>query len=409
MKIAYLTVDDPANVNAWSGINAYMADALRQQDAVELLHIGPLRTFRTFISKFKACLLTVLSRKRYLWPRDPALLRAYARQAERLLPPDCDVIFSPGTEPISYLRADKPIVFWTDAPFAAMLNYYPWYCNLSRAARRVGLQCDTLALRRSRLAVYSSAWAANCAIQQHGADPSKIRVLPFGANLKSAFTDMDLEALIQQRQASPWRFLLVGVDWIRKGADIALEVVGDLNRRGFASELIVAGCQPPNSTGVLPRYLKLEGFLDKQTTSGHLRLVELYRSALFYFMPSRAEASAIAYCEANAFGVPCLATDTGGIRSIIQDEVNGRCFPPDQPISDYADYILATVRSGVYPAMCRNSLRLSREKLNWQAGVNSLMPILHSIISSASYPSSTSNGGAEHRLMNNHARTPIKY
>ena len=409
MKIAYLTIDDPANVNAWSGINAHMADALRQQDAVELVHIGPLRTFRTLISKLKACLLTVLSRKRYLWPRDPALLRAYARRAQRLLPPDCDLIFSPGTEPISYLRTDKPIVFWTDAPFAAMLNYYPWYCGLSGAGRRDGMQADTLALRRARLAIYSSAWAADSAIHEHGGDPSKIRILPFGANLESTLTDTELETLILQRQARPWQLLLVGVDWMRKGADIALEVVGELNRRHFPSTLIVAGCQPRNSIDALSHYLKLEGFLDKQTKSGRLRLIELYRSALFYFMPSRAEASAIAYCEANAFGVPCLATDTGGVRSIIQDDVNGRCFAPDQPISDFADFILATVSSGAYPAMCRNSLRLSREKLNWHASVKSLVPMLHSIISSASYPSSTSNSGAEHRLMRNHARTPTKY
>ena len=249
MKIAYLTIDDPANVNAWSGINAHMADALRRQDAVELLHIGPLRTPRILISKFSACLSRLLFRKRYLWTRDPSLLRAYARRAERMLPAHFDLIFSPGTEPIAYLRTHKPIAFWTDAPFAAMLNYYPWYSGLSRAACRDGLECDTLALRRSRLAIYSSAWAAKSAIYAHDGDPAKIQVIPFGANLESALTDAELETLISERQATPWRFLLIGVDWIRKGADIALEVVGELNRRGFPSELVVAGCRPPNSTG----------------------------------------------------------------------------------------------------------------------------------------------------------------
>jgi glycosyltransferase involved in cell wall biosynthesis len=409
MKIAYLTIDDPANVNAWSGINAHMADALRQQDAVELVHVGPLRTFRTLISKFKACLLTVLSRKRYLWPRDPALLRAYARRAQRLLPPDCDLIFSPGTEPISYLRTDKPIVFWTDAPFAAMLNYYPWYCGLSDAGTRDGLQADTLALRKSRLAIYSSDWAAHSAINQHGGDPAKILVRPLGANLESTLTDSELEMIIHERQAAPWQFLLVGVDWFRKGADIALEVIGELNRRGFPSELVVAGCRPPHLIDVPARYLRLEGYVDQRTREGRERLAQLFRSALFYLMPSRAEAFGIVYCEANAFGLPCLGTNTGGVCSIIEDELNGRCFAPDQPISDYADFILATVRLGVYPAMCRTALRVSHEKLNWQASVNSLMPILHSIISSASYPSSTSNAGAEHRLMHNHATTPTRY
>jgi glycosyltransferase involved in cell wall biosynthesis len=263
-----------------------------------------------------------------------------------------------------------------------MLNYYPWYCGLSQAASRDGLECDTLALRRSRLAIYSSAWAAKSAIDRHGGDPAKIRVLPFGANLESGFEESELEALIPQRLARPWQFLLVGVDWTRKGADIALQVVGELNRRGFPSELVVADCQPPRSMGDLSRYLKLEGFLDKQTTSGHGRLAELYRSALFYFMPSRAEAYGIVYCEANAFGVPCLATDTGGVCSLIQDGVNGQCFATEEPTNTYADVILSTITPGGYPIMARNSLRLSRERLNWNASVASLIPSLRSIVSS---------------------------
>ena len=186
--------------------------------------------------------------------------------------------------------------------------------------------------------------------------------------------------------------MLVGVDWVRKGADIALEVIAELNRRGFPSELVVAGCRPPHPVGDSARYLRLEGYLDKRTSGGRIRLAQLYRSSLFYLMPSRAEAFGIVYCEANAFGLPCLATNTGGVRSIIQDEVNGHCFAPDQSTSDYADFILSAMTSGIYPTMCQNSLRLSHEKLNWSASVRSLMPMLHSIVSSASSPGSTSNG-----------------
>ena len=381
MKIAYLTIEDPANINAWSGINAHMADALGRQQGVQLLHIGPLHTWRTLVSKVKARLLTLHFGKRYLWPRDPSLLRAYARRAQRLLPSGCDLIFSPGTEPIAYVRTDKPVVFWTDAPFAAMLDYYPRYCGLSEAAKRDGLQADTLALRNSRRAIYASHWAAQSAIDQHNGDPSKLLVLPLGANLEGTLTAEELEILIPKRQASPWRFLLVGVDWVRKGADIALEVIAELNRRGFPSELVVAGCRPPHPVGDSARYLRLEGYLNKGTSGGRIRLTQLYRSSLFYFMPSRAEAFGIVYCEANAFGLPCLATNTGGVRSIIQDEVNGHCFAPDQSTSDYADFILSAMTSGRYPTMCRNSLRLSHEKLNWSASVDRLMPILHSIIS----------------------------
>ncbi|HEY5813139.1 MAG TPA: glycosyltransferase, partial [Terrimicrobiaceae bacterium] len=112
-----------------------------------------------------------------------------------------------------------------------------------------------------------------------------------------------------------------------------------------------------------------------------LRLAELYRSALFYFMPSRAEAYGIVYCEANAFGLPCLAADTGGVRSLVENGINGQCFASDQPIEDYADFILSALTSGSYSTMSRNSLRLSRERLNWNASADSLTPLLHSIAS----------------------------
>ena len=115
--------------------------------------------------------------RRYLWTRDPALLRGYARHAGELLREiDYDIIFSPGTEPIAFLETDKPIVLWSDAPFAAMVDYYPWYSNLSRATLLEGAAVDTRALTRSDLVIYSSQWACDSAISGHGASPSKLTI-----------------------------------------------------------------------------------------------------------------------------------------------------------------------------------------------------------------------------------------
>jgi glycosyltransferase involved in cell wall biosynthesis len=309
------------------------------------------------------------------------LLRIYARKVRRLLRNvPCDVILSPGTEPIAYLETEKPMVCWTDAPFAAMLDYYPWYSNLSRASRREGMECDTRALRRCDLAIFSSHWAADTSIAEHRADPAKIQVLTFGPNLEIALTDDQLEGLLPLRRRMPWRFLLVGVEWKRKGADIVLDVVAELNRRGYPSEMIVAGCRPPASSGALPPYLKLEGFLDKRFEPDRLKLRELYQSALFYFMPSRAEASGVVFCEANAFGVPCLVPDTGGVPTLIDNGVNGQRFPLDTSTGDYTDFIISLMKSSRYEEMARRSLRVSRERLNWGASGASLNSLLHSLL-----------------------------
>ena len=193
----------------------------------------------------------------------------------------CDLILSPGTEPIAYLETGKPIVCWADAPFAAMLNYYSWYCNLSPVSQREGMECDTRALKRCNMAIFSSEWAADASVSGHRVDPAKVHVLTFGPNLDIDFSEDQLKKLLPLRRRRPWRFLLVGVEWQRKGADIVFDVVGELNRRGYPSEMIVAGCRPPAAMGALPSYLRLEGFLDKRSENDRAKLRDLYKSALF--------------------------------------------------------------------------------------------------------------------------------
>ena len=63
----------------------------------------------------KRMVKNIVFRKNYLRDREPLTLKSYARQIESFLGQiKPDVVFSPGTIPIAYLRTDIPIVFWTD-------------------------------------------------------------------------------------------------------------------------------------------------------------------------------------------------------------------------------------------------------------------------------------------------------
>ena len=81
--------------------------------------------------KAKRLVKNVVFRKNYLRDREPFLLRAYASEvAQRLARIDPDLIFSPGTKPVAYLKTDKPIVFWGDATFDGMVDFYPEFTRL---------------------------------------------------------------------------------------------------------------------------------------------------------------------------------------------------------------------------------------------------------------------------------------
>ncbi|MEO6741505.1 MAG: glycosyltransferase family 4 protein, partial [Chthoniobacteraceae bacterium] len=322
--------------------------------------------------------------------------RETARRLQKL---DYDVIFSPGTEPITYLSANikKPVVFWTDAPFGAMLDYYPWYTGLSERLISEGLASDTEALRRATLGIYSSDWAVRMAKEKHGASPSQLAVVPFGSNLKSWVEAPEVDALVTQRLTHPWRILFVGVDWERKGADTVLATVTELNRRGYPSEMIVVGCQPPARLLPLPEFVKLEGFIDKRSDAGRRKMAELYRSTLLFFMPSNAEAFGVVFCEANAHALPCLATATGGIPTIIHDGRNGRLLPPNAATEDYVRAILDAVVPATYRELCENALASYEQRLNWEVSGRRVMALLREAVANGkqSETSTTAEASAE--------------
>lgn len=376
LRLAYVSIESCDDVHAWSGLNYNIAVSLRSR-GIEVIPIGPLASpWRSFVSKVRAAIMTALTGQRFLWTRDVRLLRYYARiAARRIKDVECDVIFSPGTEPIAYLppSVGLPIVCWTDAPFGAMINYYPWYHRLAPLCVKEGMECDRRALGRALLAVYSSSWAADLAIERHGVCRDRVRVIPFGANLDSAASGSSVRSLVESRLTFPWRFLFVGVDWERKGADLVLAVLTELNRLGYPSQVSIVGCMPPAHALPLPDFVRIEGFIDKRTEAGRRRMSDLYRATTFFLMPSRAEAYGVVFCEACAHGVPSVTTATGGIPTIIRDGYNGRLLPLDASIADYANAILAAAEPKVYSQLCSDAVLAYEEELNWEVSSRRLI------------------------------------
>lgn len=94
-----------------------------------------------------------------------------------------DVVFSPGTIPIAHLKTNYPIVFWADATFAGMIDFYPSFSNLCSRSIRDGNRMEQAALSKCSLAIYSSEWAAKTALDNYDVNPQKVKVVPFGANI----------------------------------------------------------------------------------------------------------------------------------------------------------------------------------------------------------------------------------
>ena len=103
-------------------------------------------------------------------------------------------------------------------------------------------------------------------------------------------------------------------------------------------------------------------------------------------MPSIAEAYGLVFCEANAYGVPCLSTSTGGIPAIVQNDVNGFLFAQEAAAADFAEYILAAVTPGRYRQLACGALTTYKGKLNWAASGAKMKMLIDRIVSKFAEP-----------------------
>jgi glycosyltransferase involved in cell wall biosynthesis len=374
MRIGYVTTYDASDVTEWSGLGYFIAKALENQ-SIEVVPVGPLTEYSDSTLRAKHFFARYVTRKRWLKEREPRVLQSYADQvASKLKSLAVDVVFSPGTIPISYLECDLPIAFWTDATCAGMTNFYPGWSNLTKDSRRNGNSMEQAALSKCRLAIYSSDWAAETAKGNYEVDARKVKVVPFGANISRQQNLEDVRRSIGQRPMNYCKLLFVGVEWYRKGGDIAVEIARGLNQRGLKTELTIVGCAPPEE---LPAFVSTNGFLSKTNEAKRSRLDQLFAESHFVILPTRADCVPVVIAEANSFGVPVVTSNVGGIPTVVNHGVNGAMFPTESFAGQACEFILSAMNdTATYRRLAEGALGQYEDRLNWNVAGQKVKKLL---------------------------------
>lgn len=265
----------------------------------------------------------------------------------------------------AYLETNIPIVYWTDATLAGLCSFYPLFRRLHHDTLWDGYFITRAALSNAKLLLFSSQWAARSAIELYGISKNKIRIVPFGANLIVNHTLNDVKDMIKKRDKNCIKLLFVGKNWYRKGGDLVLSAAKLIHDAGHNIELNIIGCKPDEFP--LPDYIKCFNFLSKDKNADVNFIKQLYQESHFLFVPSRAEAYGVVFCEANAFGVPCITSQVGGIPDIVKDGINGMTFPLDADIKQYCDYIISIMSNYAdYESLALSAFNEYQTRLNWQ-------------------------------------------
>ena len=253
-----------------------------------------------------------------------------------------------------------------------MANYY--YHKPSKSFHAKAKLHEAKALTNARRAVYSSDWAVQAVKKHYNIPDGKVAVLPFGPNLDITHDLSRIQASWSEKSKDGCTLLFLGVDWERKGGQIALNAARLLNENGVKTRLIVAGCKLP---GDKPHFVTEAGFISKRTPEGRSQLAGLLHTAHFLILPTRAECSGIVFCEASAFGLPTITTDTGGISTYIRQGVNGVRLPLSANAEMYAESISRLYKDvDTYQSMSAAGWSEYTSRLNWESSVSKLLALM---------------------------------
>ncbi len=365
MRFAFLHHGILETEALWSGIPLNILRTLRGLGH-EVVVIDRLQPHVPLQARIKGWFYHFARKRRYLVNRDPGVIRARSADGNRRLAAlgNLDAVLVAYPPDAAFVVSSSPVIVIHDATWLLLLDYYPGHERslLAGETIRGGMELDRVALAHCAHILYCSHWAADSAVKDFGVPPEKIAIAPLGASIPDAPGREDVAACLRRRGKAPMKLLFLGVQWLRKGGDVAVAVAAEIGRRGIAVELHVAGCDP---TGSVPDFVHRHGLLRKDVAGEARELRELQESCDFLLVPTRAEAFGIVFAEAAAFGMPVMAADTGGTRDAIQGGW-GIAPPLDAPASVYADWAVDLYRDRArYERLAWMAREAYEKELNW--------------------------------------------
>ena len=157
-----------------------------------------------------------------------------------------------------------------------------------------------------------SHWAAESMINDYGADPERVEVVPPGIDLSRWHAP-------ERTLGGVVHLLFVGGDFLRKGGDLLLAWAQSTRKRNWQLHIVTRDPVPLHHPQV---------HVYHNLSSNDPELVALYHKAHLFVLPTRGDCYSLAGMEALASGLPVLLGHVGGTGDIILEGETGYLLPP---------------------------------------------------------------------------------
>ena len=254
-------------------------------------------------------------------------------------------------------------------------------------------ESDDRAFQEAAIVACADAVLASCDDEAaqfvclYNAEPSRVHVVPLGvehAFFSPGYRPQARRALGLDSDAV--MLLFAGRLQELKGADLALETLIELRRRGRHATLAIVG-GPSGLDGRatlerLHRRVAEAGVIDQVifvAPQAHQLLSTWMRAADVTLVPSRAESFGLVALESSACGTPVVASEVGGLTTLIEQGVTGYLVS-ERDATHWADVVELALDPESSMALS-NAAVLRARRYTWRRAAQSLAALIDQLAS----------------------------
>ncbi len=234
--------------------------------------------------------------------------------------------------------------------------------KLPSGVERFKLEVAKRALEPARAYVAWCEWAKRSLVDDYGVEANKVHVIAPGS-------DVDLFDFPERQPNKTPRILFVGGDFVRKGGDLLLDVYRR-RLKGRVELHLVTGSDLAEEEGV---------HVYKGLTANSPSLLELFRTADIFALPTRADCLAMVLGEAMASSLPVVTTTVGGHPEAVKHGETGFLTEPDdeEGLATALETLVDNPRLRVQ--MGRSSRELALEKFDARRNAKTILHLMKEI------------------------------
>jgi glycosyltransferase involved in cell wall biosynthesis len=224
---------------------------------------------------------------------------------------------------------------------------------------------NSRAFRAARAFAPWSRWAADSLVRDYNVPWESVHVIRPGVDLTI------FRPRVGARRPGPVRILFVGGDFERKGGRDLLDALAGI------SEPVELHAVTKSDIGAIPAPVSCHVYRDLEPQTS--RLIELFRDADLFVLPTRAECYGLVIPEAMACGLPVVSSPIGAIPELVHDGMTGYLVPARSPVA-LRDAIQALVHNpDLRVEMGATALATARREHDVVANYNAIVDLLFEI------------------------------